>query len=248
MTDVDELLCRFCFEGPDESNPLIDPCKCIGSMRYVHVKCIRRWRAITTNYEWISRCQLCLTDYEVYLRWPKEDMPHEVPFFELLTERHFLVATLLYYIHITCISLYPTLAPYFSKHTNPMESDVIQNPLQPEMSAYSSLGYLYFTRFSYCLYVSLLGFVTFCYMKTYYNAFWKHIRNRRLYTMLWFSCITDHGILQTPFMTIFIAVGSGVLSLMYIIPFGYLYIYMLSYFAKIHMTIIRKINISAEIF
>ena len=39
-------LCRICFEGTpidDASNPLVSPCHCAGSLRYIHVNCLRRW-------------------------------------------------------------------------------------------------------------------------------------------------------------------------------------------------------------
>ena len=41
-----EPQCRFCLddtETPD--NPLISPCACAGSVRYVHHLCLRRWTA-----------------------------------------------------------------------------------------------------------------------------------------------------------------------------------------------------------
>ncbi len=39
-------LCRICFEGTpvdNPSNPLVSPCHCAGSLRYIHVDCLRRW-------------------------------------------------------------------------------------------------------------------------------------------------------------------------------------------------------------
>ena len=39
-------VCRICFEGTpadDASNPLVSPCHCAGSLRYIHVNCLRRW-------------------------------------------------------------------------------------------------------------------------------------------------------------------------------------------------------------
>jgi hypothetical protein len=34
------MQCRFCLE---EEGPMIAPCKCIGSVKYVHKDCLRRW-------------------------------------------------------------------------------------------------------------------------------------------------------------------------------------------------------------
>ena len=38
-------ICRICYMEEDESktNPLIQPCSCSGSMRYIHLKCLRHW-------------------------------------------------------------------------------------------------------------------------------------------------------------------------------------------------------------
>jgi hypothetical protein len=42
-----EVVCRICLEEEDpdeaEENPFIVPCKCMGSMKYIHVKCMREW-------------------------------------------------------------------------------------------------------------------------------------------------------------------------------------------------------------
>jgi hypothetical protein len=35
-------MCRICFsDDSDKENPLISPCKCSGSMQYVHLNCLR---------------------------------------------------------------------------------------------------------------------------------------------------------------------------------------------------------------
>ena len=42
----EEPVCRFCFEsGDSEHGPLVSPCKCAGSLRFVHVKCLHRWQS-----------------------------------------------------------------------------------------------------------------------------------------------------------------------------------------------------------
>ncbi|XP_072321882.1 E3 ubiquitin-protein ligase MARCHF7 [Eucyclogobius newberryi] len=67
MEDSDEEegdLCRICQMGEESvSNPLIQPCRCTGSLQYVHQDCIKRWlrSKITsgTNLEGITTCELC---------------------------------------------------------------------------------------------------------------------------------------------------------------------------------------------
>ncbi|XP_021178195.2 E3 ubiquitin-protein ligase MARCH7 isoform X2 [Fundulus heteroclitus] len=68
MEDSDEEegdLCRICQmrEESSSSNPLIQPCRCTGSLQYVHQECIKRWLrskiSSGTNLEAITTCELC---------------------------------------------------------------------------------------------------------------------------------------------------------------------------------------------
>uniref|UniRef100_A0A8D3AL97 RING-type E3 ubiquitin transferase n=1 Tax=Scophthalmus maximus TaxID=52904 RepID=A0A8D3AL97_SCOMX len=57
-------LCRICQMGEESaSNPLIQPCRCTGSLQYVHQDCIKRWLRSKigsgTNLEAITTCELC---------------------------------------------------------------------------------------------------------------------------------------------------------------------------------------------
>jgi hypothetical protein len=65
-------MCRICLmdENEDE-NPLISPCKCIGSVRFVHLICMRKWlnaKTIVKNIKNMTvysfknfECELCKT-------------------------------------------------------------------------------------------------------------------------------------------------------------------------------------------
>ena len=243
---VEDDACRFCFEGPESGNPLVTPCKCIGSAKYVHVQCMKKWRRHTTNRDWMYKCQLCLEDYEIYLRWAKEEDPRQGSLLHLLTKRHLVVSVLLYYFHLTFLSLIPVTSPVFTT----VPSTLTIHRIQEVKSPYSNLQYLYFTHISYYMYVALLTMVTSMYMYTYYTSFWKFIHNKKMYAYLWLSCITNsrRGILQTPLMTVFILIGSGMLSAAFISPFAVLYMYMLASVYDAHLTIIECINTNAEIF
>ncbi|XP_008283042.1 E3 ubiquitin-protein ligase MARCHF7 [Stegastes partitus] len=67
LEDSDEEegdLCRICQMGEESSsNPLIQPCRCTGSLQYVHQDCIKRWLhskiGSGTNLEAITTCELC---------------------------------------------------------------------------------------------------------------------------------------------------------------------------------------------
>lgn len=41
--EVDERICRYCFEGEDEGE-LVSPCRCSGGQKWVHLSCLRRWQ------------------------------------------------------------------------------------------------------------------------------------------------------------------------------------------------------------
>ncbi|KAM9366789.1 E3 ubiquitin-protein ligase MARCHF7 isoform 1-T2 [Symphorus nematophorus] len=67
LEDSDEEegdLCRICQMGEESAaNPLIQPCRCTGSLQYVHQECIKRWLRSKigsgTNLEAITTCELC---------------------------------------------------------------------------------------------------------------------------------------------------------------------------------------------
>ncbi|XP_074470451.1 E3 ubiquitin-protein ligase MARCHF7 isoform X1 [Sebastes fasciatus] len=62
--DEEGDLCRICQMGEESaSNPLIQPCRCSGSLQYVHQDCIKRWLLSKigsgTNLDAITTCELC---------------------------------------------------------------------------------------------------------------------------------------------------------------------------------------------
>lgn len=73
-TSLKGLSCRICLESDTEiDNPLITPCKCSGTMKYIHFKCLQKWLksklsikknaiAITIMWKNIS-CELCHSQF-----------------------------------------------------------------------------------------------------------------------------------------------------------------------------------------
>lgn len=66
--------CRICFSSlSNEENPLMSPCKCSGSISYIHFLCLKQYLDININkeegnetmyYFWKNDfCELCLTKY-----------------------------------------------------------------------------------------------------------------------------------------------------------------------------------------
>lgn len=56
--------CRFCLENvPVEE--LISPCKCGGTVRFVHLECLRHWQREVGNSERATICQVCRGTFSV---------------------------------------------------------------------------------------------------------------------------------------------------------------------------------------
>lgn len=67
MSDNTAPQCRFCLDTEiDLFNPMIAPCACRGSVRYVHVQCLQRWAAIGPP-DMIQTCTLCREPYQILL-------------------------------------------------------------------------------------------------------------------------------------------------------------------------------------
>ena len=57
--------CRICLDEEENIEDLIVPCQCDGTQKYVHTKCLERWRQESIDNINYTRCQECLTDYKI---------------------------------------------------------------------------------------------------------------------------------------------------------------------------------------
>lgn len=60
--------CKICFltQNPfDNTEDLIAPCSCKGSIKYVHKTCLRLWRFKGKHIREIKKCEQCLCDYDL---------------------------------------------------------------------------------------------------------------------------------------------------------------------------------------
>ena len=65
--------CRICFENEStQENPLISPCLCRGTSKYVHKNCIQHWREVNNNTTYFWKCRECNYDYNLTKPCPKE--------------------------------------------------------------------------------------------------------------------------------------------------------------------------------
>jgi len=62
---AEEKQCRICLDGPDIAlGRLIRPCLCKGSMTYVHVGCLKRWRDSSASRNFFA-CPVCHYQYRL---------------------------------------------------------------------------------------------------------------------------------------------------------------------------------------
>lgn len=60
------VFCRICHSEEIENgdDELITPCKCDGTLKYVHMTCLTRWRTMGTTGTYIRlKCEVCKSDY-----------------------------------------------------------------------------------------------------------------------------------------------------------------------------------------
>ncbi|XP_063097739.1 probable E3 ubiquitin-protein ligase MARCHF10 isoform X3 [Cavia porcellus] len=65
-------LCRICqIAGSSPTNPLLEPCRCVGSLRFVHQKCLKTWLKVKitsgTDLNAVKTCEMCKQDLLVDL-------------------------------------------------------------------------------------------------------------------------------------------------------------------------------------
>ena len=73
MPKTEEIMCRICLSEEEPDNPIISPCNCIGSVKWIHVECIREWlegkkhkkeTPFVNSYIWRGlECEICKAFY-----------------------------------------------------------------------------------------------------------------------------------------------------------------------------------------
>ena len=220
-----DIVCRFCLEPKlIDTDPLIAPCKCAGSVKYVHIQCIKQWRAATQNPDFIKMCQLCLTDYKLPLKHLLEEIPdihYDSPWFFLSRPAAFI-----------CLIHYLSFGPVASL----LGKKIIDPPH----------GYLFPTLpITHTMNIFYLGCSTMAFSLyfAYYVSLIKRVKNRRLYVYHLLS-MNVNNICPVGYISgLFISY-----SMIYvcIYPFGFLFLLGLPRYAHIHKQILYTINQEAE--
>ena len=74
-------LCKICYgEEDDPEDPLVQPCKCSGTLKYIHLNCLKHWLntrsciKLESNYRFMSflikqiECEICKTKYPDFIQ------------------------------------------------------------------------------------------------------------------------------------------------------------------------------------
>lgn len=76
----DEKICRICYQSENPvsgKKDLISPCRCKGSIAFVHRYCLASWHYKGKCFKDISRCDQCLTRYKIkYCSAPNPILMH----------------------------------------------------------------------------------------------------------------------------------------------------------------------------
>ena len=62
---MDNKICRICFEKETKLNPLISPCLCEGTIKFVHQSCLKNWIKISNIKPEFSKCEICKCKYKI---------------------------------------------------------------------------------------------------------------------------------------------------------------------------------------
>ena len=60
--DEDEKRCRLCL-GDEDGGPLVQPCACRGSAKFIHKACLEKWRRTSPREDAAYRCGQCKDEY-----------------------------------------------------------------------------------------------------------------------------------------------------------------------------------------
>ena len=76
----EEIACRICYDRQrDKEDPLLSHCKCDGSVKYIHLNCLKQWlrskvtirsNENSTTYHWkFLECEICKTELPLSLKF-----------------------------------------------------------------------------------------------------------------------------------------------------------------------------------
>ena len=74
---TEESICRICMEPNSRDMPLISPCKCAGSVKYIHEECLKTWLISQEGDIDEGQCELCKTSFLMEFKIGRKCTPKE---------------------------------------------------------------------------------------------------------------------------------------------------------------------------
>lgn len=141
-------VCRICYEESEIDNPLINPCLCTGSHKYIHVKCLERWRNSDNSLqsERRTQCMECKYKYKIQTR-PRTFKCHPCI-------SHIIIKKKLYIVSFFSVGISYTVSYFHCSHNLINTSFTIQNEI---INCYNTtpiifIGmYIIIINYYYCL-------------------------------------------------------------------------------------------------
>lgn len=109
--DVDDT-CRICRGEGSPAEPLFYPCKCSGSIKYVHQDCLMEWLSHSQK----KHCELCKTPFR-FTKLYAPDMPKSLPFYVFVSHMaKYLFRNILVWLRATLVvSVWLGWLPYLMR-------------------------------------------------------------------------------------------------------------------------------------
>jgi len=76
MVEEEIRICRICFDQETIDKPLITPCKCKGSSKYIHEECLSTW-ILSQLSEEKKKCEICKYTYHIKITTIQKCDPRE---------------------------------------------------------------------------------------------------------------------------------------------------------------------------
>ncbi|AZB49249.1 E3-M1/8-like protein [Phascolarctid gammaherpesvirus 1] len=64
-------MCRICFDCESGYEPLLTPCRCSGTMKFIHASCLVKWFKTSTR----TQCELCNFNFKYEIREKTQTFP-----------------------------------------------------------------------------------------------------------------------------------------------------------------------------
>jgi E3 ubiquitin-protein ligase MARCH1/8 len=60
-------MCRICYDEDAITQRMIRPCKCAGSVQYVHEDCLKLWIVSHGTNLTGAKCEICQTEFKMQI-------------------------------------------------------------------------------------------------------------------------------------------------------------------------------------